>query len=108
MAASGPQNGQQGLERCLPLGSWALLSTFATFDLSPPSMRKGRDGGEKQEKMGGGVFGNGGGNGEIKKKRLMIIVATSSLPAVDRPKADCWNAALSCQYVEGVLGELKG
>ena len=29
MAARGPQNGQRGLERCQPLGFWALLSTFA-------------------------------------------------------------------------------
>ena len=28
----------------------------------------------------------------------MIIVATTSLPAVDRPNADRWNAARSCQY----------
>ena len=46
-------------------------------------MRKGRDG-EK--------------NGEKKKeKRLMEIVATTSLPAVDRPNADRWNAARSRQ-----------
>ena len=32
-----------------------------------------------------------------KKKRLMIIVATTSLPAVDHPNADRWNAARSCQ-----------
>ena len=31
------------------------------------------------------------------KKRLMIIVATTSLPAVDRPNANRWNAARSCQ-----------
>ena len=42
-------------------------------------MRKGRVGGEKQ-----------GGNGGKKKKRLMKIVATTSLPAVDRPNADHW------------------
>ena len=52
-------------------------------------MRKGCDGGAK----------NGGKkNGEKKKKkRLMIIVATTSLPAVDCPYADRWNAARSCQ-----------
>ena len=38
-------------------------------------MRKGRDGGEK----------TGGKNGGKKEKRLMEIVATTSLPAVDRP-----------------------
>ena len=27
----------------------------------------------------------------------MIIVATTSFPAVDRPNADLWNAARSCQ-----------
>ena len=41
--------------------------------------------------------------GKKKKKRLMKIVATRSLPAVDRPNADRWNAARSRQlYV--VLG----
>ena len=44
-------------------------------------MRKGRDGGKKK-------------NGK-KKKRGMKIVATMSLPAVDRPNADRWNAARS-------------
>ena len=33
-----------------------------------------------------------------KRKRLMIIVATTSLPAVDCPNADRWNAARSCQF----------
>ena len=28
MAARGPQNGRQGLERCLPLGFWGLRPTF--------------------------------------------------------------------------------
>ena len=49
-------------------------------------MRKGRDGG-KQEKNGG------------KKRRRMKIVATTSLPAVDRPNVDRWNAARSRQNV---------
>ena len=31
---------------------------------------------------------------EKRGKKLMIIVATTSLPAVDRPNADRWNAAL--------------
>ena len=35
--------------------------------------------------------------GEKKEKRLMKIVATTSLPAVDSPNADRWNAACSCQ-----------
>ena len=29
VACRGPQNGQLGLERCLALGFWALLSTYA-------------------------------------------------------------------------------
>ena len=49
-------------------------------------MRKGRDGGKKRgEKYGG------------EKKKRMKIVATPSLPAVDRPNADRWNAARSRQ-----------
>ena len=60
------------------------LSLNKFFDLSTPSMRKGC-------------------NGEIKTgnkmKRVMIIVATTSLPEVDRPNADCWNAARSRQFV---------
>ena len=40
-------------------------------------MRKGRDEGEKNRE---------------KKKRLIKIVATTSLPAVDCPNADRWNA----------------
>ena len=47
-------------------------------------MRKGRDGEKKNGK-------------EKKRKRRMRIVATTSLPAVDRPNADHWNAARSCQ-----------
>ena len=47
-------------------------------------MREGRD----RKKMG------------KKKKRLMIIVATTSLPAVDRPNAGHWNAAQLCQNYE--------
>ena len=34
-----------------------------------------------------------------KKKRRMKIVATTSLPAVDRPNADRWNAARSRQFL---------
>ena len=51
-------------------------------------MRKVRDGGKKREKK----------RGKKKEKRLMEIVATTSLPAVDRPNADHWNAALSRQF----------
>ena len=53
-------------------------------------MRKGRDGGKKNGK-------NGEKKREKKEKRLMEIVATTSLPAVDRPNADRWNAARSRQ-----------
>ena len=35
-------------------------------------------------------------NGE--KKKMLFLVATTPLPAVDRPNADRWNAARSCQY----------
>ena len=40
----------------------------------------------------------------------MEIVATTSLPAVDRPNADRWNAARSCQkwLYRGRLASLKG
>ena len=51
-------------------------------------MRKGRNEGEtgkKREKNG-------------KKKRLTKIVTTTSLPVVDRPNADRWNAARSRQF----------
>ena len=57
------------------------LSKYKFFDPSTPSMRKGRDGGEKRENYRG------------KKKILMEIVATTSLPAVDRLNANCWNPA---------------
>ena len=51
-------------------------------------MRKGRDGEKNGKKK----------KREKKEKRLMEIVATTSLPAVDRPNADHWNAARSCQF----------
>ena len=55
-------------------------------------MRKGCDGEKQEEKK------NGEKKREKKKeKRLMKIVATTSLPAVDRPNADRWNAARSRQ-----------
>ena len=68
-------------------------------------MRKGRDG-EKREKNGGKKTGKK--TGEKKERRQMKIVATTSLPAVDRPDADRWNAARSRQkslvikYVNGI------
>ena len=65
------------------------LSLNKFFDPSTPSMRKGRDG-EKKKKNGG--------KKRKKKKIRMKIVATTSLPAVDRPNADRWNAARSRQY----------
>ena len=51
-------------------------------------MRKGPNGGKK----------NGKKKGRKKEKRQMKIVATTSLPAVDRPNADRWNAARSRQF----------
>ena len=53
-------------------------------------MRKGGDGDKKKK--------NGGKKREKKRKKIrMKIVATTSLPAVDRPNADRWNAARSRQ-----------
>ena len=54
-------------------------------------MRKGRDGeknGEKKREKR---------EKKRKKKIQMKIVATTPLPAVDRPNADRWKAAHSCQ-----------
>ena len=53
-------------------------------------MRKGRDGGKREKRRKTGE----------KRKRQMKIVATTSLPAVDRPNADRWNAARSRQLWE--------
>ena len=47
--------------------------------------------------------GKGGKNGGKKKKRLMEIVATTSLPAVDRPNAERCNAARSCQNEDNLI-----
>ena len=55
-------------------------------------MRKGRDGEKNVTKTGG-----------KKEKRRMKIVATTSLPAVDRPNADRWNAARLRQYLLNIL-----
>ena len=66
------------------------------FDPSTPSMRKGRDG---ERKKTGKKTGKTEGKkkwGKKREKRLMEIVAITSLPAVDRPNADRWNAARSC------------
>ena len=60
-----------------------LLNKF--FDLSTLSMRK-VDEGEKKKKRK-----------EKEMKRMLFFVAITSLPAVDRPNADPWNAACSCQ-----------
>ena len=66
------------------------LSQNKFFHPSTPSMRKGRD---EEGKKRGGKTGK-------KKKRLMEIVATTSLPTVDRPNVDRWNAARSFQYLK--------
>ena len=50
-------------------------------------MRKGRDGGKKRGKK----------TGEKKREKTDDYSATTSLPAVDRPNADRWNAARSRQ-----------
>ena len=39
------------------------------------------------------------GKKEKKEKRMAFLVATTSLPAVDRPNVDRWNAARSRQKV---------
>jgi len=57
-------------------------------------MRKGRDGEKKNWKKKRKKREK---NGKKKKKIRMKIVATTSLPAVDRPNADRWNAARSRQ-----------
>ena len=49
-------------------------------------MRKGRNGEKKKREK------KREKNGGEKRKRLKIIVATTSLPAVDRPNTDRWNA----------------
>ena len=59
------------------------LSLNRFFDLRTPSMRKGCDRETMGKKQGG-------------KEILLIIVATTSLPAVNRP-----NAERSCQKVPG-------
>ena len=41
-------------------------------------------------------------DGGKKEKRMAFLVATTSLPAVDRPNADRWNAARSCQKTKPV------
>ena len=64
------------------------------FDPSTPSMRKGRDGGKREKKTG---KKRGEKTGKKKKEIRMKIGATTSLPAVNRPTADCWNAARSRQ-----------
>ena len=59
-------------------------------------MRKGRDRGEKNGKK----TGEEKKTGKKREKIRMKIVATTSLPAVDRPNADRWNAARSRQKRE--------
>jgi len=58
-------------------------------------MRKGPDGGKRENKKQKNKK-----TGGKKRKRQMKIVATTSLPAVDRPNADHWNAARSRQKKE--------
>ena len=60
-------------------------------------MRKGRDRGEKKRGKKNGKKNGKNGKKEKKKKIRMKIVATTSLPVVDRPNADRWNATRLCQ-----------
>ena len=46
-------------------------------------------------------------DGGKKEKNMWFLVATTSLPAVDRPNADRWNAARSCQYSKYLQGSRK-
>ena len=80
----GPKMADRVLKSVYPLvfGLSRKLSLNKFFDPSTPSMRKGNSGGKEKRRA---------------EKRLMRIVATKSLPAVNRPNADCWNAACSCQ-----------
>ena len=39
------------------------------------------------------------GEKKKEKKRMLFLVATTSLPAVDRPNADRWNATRLCQNI---------
>ena len=80
MAARGPQNGRRGLERCFLIHALLLREKDATEEKKKRENREKN--GEKKE----------------KRKRQMKIVATTSLPAVNRPNADRWNAARSCQF----------
>ena len=58
-------------------------------------MRKGRDGEEKKREKTGKKTGK---KHEKKKKKIrMKKVATTSLPAFNRPNAYRWNAARSRQ-----------
>ena len=63
-----------GLERCLPQGFSALLSTFLNkfFDPSTPSMRKVDDRGEK---------GGGGRKGGGKRKKIMLEIVDTDIVA---------------------------
>ena len=83
MAARGPKMADGVWKGVFPL-VWEhsrQLSLNKFFDRSTPSIRKVDDGKRKKN----------------EKKRLMRIVATTSLPAVDRPNDDRCNVARSCQ-----------
>ena len=72
------QNGRRGLERGLNLAFWALPSTFVNkfFDLSTPSMRKGRDEGEKIKW------------GEKIKIQIMVEIVATNVVASKPPYGD--------------------
>ena len=63
-------------------------------------MKKGRDGEKKHGKNGKKKREKKHGKNGVEKKKKKIrmkIVATTSLPAVDLPNLDRWNAARSRQ-----------
>ena len=77
----------------LPLGLQPPMARNLTFPESGSLWRIQPEAASKREKVAAEEKIGGKYNGGKKRKRLMIIVATTSLPAVDRPNADRWNAA---------------
>ena len=83
MAARGSQNGWRGLESFL-----VILSNFCYIRFLIRALLL-CDRGEK--------------TGNTGKKRLMKILAITSLPAVDRPNVDHWNATRSSQQQQSFI-----
>ena len=78
-------------------GHFKQLSLNKFFDPSTPSMRKVDDGEKKRKKKKR--------KEKKKEKNVVFIGHYTSLPAVDRPNVDLWNAARSCQF-EGTRDEV--